>query len=66
MSDNFKYTLFQNGQEIGLVYSDDENDILEMWSDFKSVHDGKDQPIWYLKAKGYHVGINSWWGNKYA
>jgi len=66
MSNAFKYTLYQNGKELGLVFSDDEADILEIWSDLKSVSDGKESPVWYLKEKGYHAGINSWWENKYA
>ena len=52
-----KYTLYQYDKEIGLVYSDDPDDILEIWSDLKFATDGIDSPVWYLKEKGYRAGI---------
>ena len=55
-----KYTLYQHDKEIGLVYSDDPGDILEMWSDLKFARDGIEAPIWYLKEKGYRAGIAKW------
>jgi hypothetical protein len=55
-----KYTLYKHDKEIGLVYSNDPDDILEIWSDLKSVTDGIETPIWYLKEKGYRAGIAKW------
>ena len=46
-----KYTLYQHDKEIGLVYSNDPDHILEIWSDLKSVTDGIETPIWYLKER---------------
>lgn len=57
----YKYTLYQNDEEIGLVFSDDADRILELWSEFKSTHDGKDAPVWALKERGYKAGIYSEW-----
>ena len=62
MMDKFyKYTLYQNDEELGLVFSDDANRILELWSEFKSTQDGKDAPVWALKELGYKAGIYSEW-----
>ena len=56
-----KYTLYQGEKELGLVFSDNESDILERWSEFKSVQDGKEMPVWHLKYLDYRPGVYSKW-----